>query len=167
VDWELELAVVVGRRCKHVREADALSHVAGYTVLNDVSQRRYKPNPGRKPRERDKFFDWLHGKWHDTFLPMGPCVLSAAAVTDPQTFPLQLRLNGQVMQDATTAQMVFPVAALVAILSSFVTLEPGDVISTGTPSGVGFARKPPVFLKAGDVLEAEIGRIGVLRNPVV
>ena len=167
VDWELELGVVIGRRCSDVSEADALSYVAGYTVCNDISDRKFQINPGRQPRDRDRFFDWLHGKWHDTFLPMGPCVLSAAAVTDPQTFPLQLRLNGQVMQDATTAQMVFPVAALVAILSSFVTLEPGDVISTGTPSGVGFARKPPVFLKAGDVLEAEIGGIGVLRNPVV
>jgi 2,4-diketo-3-deoxy-L-fuconate hydrolase len=167
VDWELELGVVIGRRCRDVSEADALRYVAGYTVCNDISDRKFQINPGRQPRDRDRFFDWLHGKWHDTFLPMGPCVLSAAAVADPQTFPLKLRLNGQVMQDATTGQMVFPVAALVAILSSFVTLEPGDVISTGTPSGVGFARKPPVFLKAGDVLEAEIGGIGVLRNPVV
>jgi 2-keto-4-pentenoate hydratase/2-oxohepta-3-ene-1,7-dioic acid hydratase in catechol pathway len=167
VDWELELGVVIGRRCRDVSEADALGSVAGYTVCNDISDRKFQINPGRQPRDRDRFFDWLHGKWHDTFLPMGPCVLSASAVTDPQTFPLQLRLNGHVMQDATTGQMVFPVAALVSILSSFVTLEPGDVISTGTPSGVGFARKPPVFLKPGDVLEAEIGGIGVLRNPVV
>ena len=96
---------------------------------------------------------------------MGPCVLSADAI-DPQRLPLRLRLNGTVMQDADTSQMVFPVAALVALLSSFVTLEPGDVISTGTPSGVGGARTPPVFLKPGDVLEAEIAGIGVLRNPV-
>jgi 2-keto-4-pentenoate hydratase/2-oxohepta-3-ene-1,7-dioic acid hydratase in catechol pathway len=166
IDWELELGVVIGRRCRDVSEADALKFVAGYTVCNDISDRKFQINLRRQPREKDRFFDWLHGKWHDTFLPMGPCVLSAAAVADPQKFPLKLRLNGLVMQDATTGQMVFPVAALVSILSSFVTLEPGDVISTGTPSGVGFARKPPVFLKAGDVLEAEIGGIGVLRNPV-
>jgi 2-keto-4-pentenoate hydratase/2-oxohepta-3-ene-1,7-dioic acid hydratase in catechol pathway len=167
IDWELELGVVIGRRCRDVSEAEALQHVAGYTICNDISDRKYQINPGRQPRDRDRFFDWMHGKWHDTFLPMGPCILSAASVGDPQTFPLKLRLNGDIMQNATTAQMVFPVAALVSILSSFVTLEPGDVISTGTPSGVGFARKPPVFLKAGDVLEAEIGGIGVLRNPVV
>ena len=167
VDWELELGVVIGQQCRDVSEADALHYVAGYTICNDISDRKFQINPGRQARERDRFFDWLHGKWHDTFLPMGPCILSAANVADPQTLPLQLRLNGQVMQNASTAQMVFPVAALVAILSSFVTLEPGDVISTGTPSGVGFARKPPVYLKRGDVLEAEIGGIGVLRNPVV
>jgi 2-keto-4-pentenoate hydratase/2-oxohepta-3-ene-1,7-dioic acid hydratase in catechol pathway len=149
-----------------VSEAEALAHVAGYTICNDISDRKLRLNPARQPREKDRFFDWLHGKWHDTFLPMGPCVLSADAVSDPQQFPLKLKVNGQVMQDASTAQMVFPVAALVAILSGFVTLELGDVISTGTPSGVGFARKPPVFLKAGDVLEATIEGIGTLRSPV-
>jgi 2-keto-4-pentenoate hydratase/2-oxohepta-3-ene-1,7-dioic acid hydratase in catechol pathway len=154
VDWEVELGVVIGKRCREVSEKDALAYVAGYTVCNDIS-------------EQDRFFDWLHGKWHDTFLPMGPCVLSAAGVPDPQKFPVKLRVNGQVMQDASTAQMIFPVAALISILSSFVTLEPGDVISTGTPSGVGNARKPPIYLKAGDTVEAEIGSIGILRNPVV
>jgi 2-keto-4-pentenoate hydratase/2-oxohepta-3-ene-1,7-dioic acid hydratase in catechol pathway len=167
IDWEIELGVVIGKRCKAVSEQDALGYVAGYTICNDISDRKFQINPGRKKRDKDGFFDWLHGKWHDTFLPMGPCVLSASAVADPQQFPLKLTLNGQVMQDASTAQMVFPVAALVSILASFVTLEPGDVISTGTPQGVGFARKPPVFLKPGDLLEAEVGGIGVLRNPVV
>jgi 2-keto-4-pentenoate hydratase/2-oxohepta-3-ene-1,7-dioic acid hydratase in catechol pathway len=166
VDWEIELGVIIGRTCKGVAEADAMKYVAGYTICNDISDRKMQINPGRQPREKDRFFDWLHGKWHDTFLPMGPCVVSANAVGDPQRLSLQLRLNGRVMQDASTAQMVFPVAALVSILSSFVTLERGDVISTGTPSGVGFARKPPVFLKSGDVLEAEIAGIGVLQNPV-
>jgi 2-keto-4-pentenoate hydratase/2-oxohepta-3-ene-1,7-dioic acid hydratase in catechol pathway len=167
VDWEVELGVVIGRRCHGVSEKDALSYVAGYTVCNDISDRKFRINPGRTERPKDSFFDWLHGKWHDTFLPMGPCVLSAAAVPDPQKLPLKLRVNGQTMQDSSTAQMIFSVAALVAILSSFVTLEPGDVISTGTPSGVGNARKPPVYLKPGDTVEAEIGGIGVLRNPVV
>jgi 2,4-didehydro-3-deoxy-L-rhamnonate hydrolase len=166
VDWEVELGVVIGRRCKGVGEKEALGYVAGYTVCNDVSDRQFQINPGRKPRDKDRFFDWLHGKWHDTFLPMGPCLLAADAVPDPQKLPLRLTVNGKVMQDASTAQMIFPVAALVALLSEFVTLEPGDVISTGTPSGVGHARKPPVYLKAGDVVEAEVGGIGVLRNPV-
>jgi 2-keto-4-pentenoate hydratase/2-oxohepta-3-ene-1,7-dioic acid hydratase in catechol pathway len=166
IDWEIELGLVVGRACRNVAETDALSCLAGYTVCNDISDRRMQLNPARHTREKDRFFDWLHGKWHDTFLPMGPCVLSADAVADPQRFPLRLTVNGAVMQDATTAQMVFPAAALVSILSGFVTLEPGDVISTGTPSGVGFARKPPVFLKPGDVLEATIEGIGTLRNPV-
>jgi 2-keto-4-pentenoate hydratase/2-oxohepta-3-ene-1,7-dioic acid hydratase in catechol pathway len=167
VDWEVELGVVVGRRCRDVDEADALECVAGYTICNDISDRKYQINLGRQPREKDKFFDWQHGKWHDTFLPMGPCVRSAATLPDPQGLTLKLSVNGQLMQNETTAKMVFPVAALIAILSRSVTLEPGDVISTGTPSGVGFARKPPVFLKKGDVLEAEITGIGVLRNPVV
>jgi 2-keto-4-pentenoate hydratase/2-oxohepta-3-ene-1,7-dioic acid hydratase in catechol pathway len=167
VDWEVELGVVIGKRCRDVAEKDALKYVAGYTVCNDISDRKFQINPGRKKRDKDAYFDWLHGKWHDTFLPAGPCVLSAAALPDPQKLPVKLRLNGQTMQDASTAQMIFPVAAIVAILSSFMTLEPGDIISTGTPSGVGHARKPPVYLKAGDVVEAEIAGIGVLRNPVV
>jgi 2-keto-4-pentenoate hydratase/2-oxohepta-3-ene-1,7-dioic acid hydratase in catechol pathway len=166
VDWEIELGVILGKRCKAVSEKDALSYVAGYTVCNDVSDRQFQINPGRKPRERDRFHDWLHGKWHDTFLPMGPCVLSAASMPDPQKMPLKLKVNGQLMQDSNTSQMIFPVAALISILSSFTTLEPGDVIVTGTPSGVGHARKPPVYLKAGDVVDAEIGGIGVLTNPV-
>jgi 2-keto-4-pentenoate hydratase/2-oxohepta-3-ene-1,7-dioic acid hydratase in catechol pathway len=167
VDWEVELGVVIGRRCRDVDEADALGCVAGYTACNDISDRKYQINSGRQPREKDKFFDWQHGKWHDTFLPMGPCVRSAATLPDPQSLTLKLSVNGQVMQHDTTAKMVFPVAALVAILSRSVTLEPGDVISTGTPSGIGFARKPPVFLKNGDMVEAEISEIGLLRNPVV
>jgi 2,4-diketo-3-deoxy-L-fuconate hydrolase len=166
VDWEIELGVVIGRRCRNVAEADALTHVAGYTVCNDVSDRKFQINPDRQRREKDGFFDWLHGKWHDTFLPMGPCVRAAGSGVDPRDWPLRLSVNGRLMQDASTAQMIFPVAALVSILSQFVTLEPGDVISSGTPAGVGFARQPPVFLKAGDVVEAEIGGIGVLRNPV-
>jgi 2-keto-4-pentenoate hydratase/2-oxohepta-3-ene-1,7-dioic acid hydratase in catechol pathway len=167
VDWEIELGVIIGKKCKDVSETDALGCVAGYTVCNDVSDRKFQINPGRKKRDKDAFFDWLHGKWHDTFLPTGPCVLSAADVPDPQKFPLKLKVNGQVMQDASTAQMIFPVAALISILSNFITLEPGDLIVTGTPAGVGHARKPPVYLKKGDVVEAEIGGIGLLRNPVV
>ena len=164
VDWECELGVVIGRRCKNVDEADALAYVAGYTVVNDITDRKFTPNPARKSRERDKFFDWLHGKWHDTFCPMGPCVLSADSVADPQDMPIRLDVNGVVKQDANTSQMVFPVAAVVSFISRFVTLEPGDVISTGTPSGVGSATG--TFLKPGDVVRATIGGIGTLENPV-
>lgn len=164
IDWECELGVVIGRRCRHVDEDEAMACIAGYTVVNDISDRGFKPNPGRKPRERDKFFDWMHGKWHDTFCPMGPCVLSADKVSDPQAFPIRLTVNGKLKQDATTAEMVFPVPAVIAFLSEFVTLEPGDVIATGTPSGVGSATG--TFLRPGDVVRATIGRIGTLENPV-
>lgn len=163
IDWECELGVVIGRTCRQVAEADALNHVAGYTVVNDVSDRKFNPNPNRKARERDRFFDWLHGKWHDTFCPMGPCLLSAAGV-DPQGLRLTLTVNGQVKQDDTTAGMIFPVAAVVAFISQFVTLEPGDVISTGTPAGVGSSSG--TYLQPGDVVEATIEGIGSLRNPV-
>ncbi|QEH35889.1 Ureidoglycolate lyase [Aquisphaera giovannonii] len=164
IDWECELGVVIGRHCRGVSEADALQYVAGYTVVNDISDRAYKPNPGRKPRERDKFFDWLHGKWHDTFCPMGPCILSADAVKNPQDLPIKLTVNGQVKQEATTAEMVFPVAAVVSFISRWVTLEPGDIIATGTPSGVGSATG--TFLKPGDLIRATIAPIGTLESPV-
>jgi 2,4-diketo-3-deoxy-L-fuconate hydrolase len=164
IDWELELAVVIGRRCKSVSEASALSYVAGYTVINDISNRRFKPNPNRKPRDRDAFFDWLHGKWHDTFCPCGPCILGAEQLPDPQNLKLRLSVNGEVKQDASTSQMVFPVAAVIEFIASFVTLEPGDIISTGTPEGVGHAKG--TYLKSGDQIEASIERIGQLTTPV-
>jgi 2,4-didehydro-3-deoxy-L-rhamnonate hydrolase len=164
IDWELELGVIIGRECKGVSEADALKFVAGYTVVNDISDRKFKPNGQRVERDKDDFFDWMHGKWHDTFCPMGPCVLPADEQADPQQLKLTLRVNGEVEQDGSTAEMVFPVAAVIEFISSFVTLVPGDVISTGTTAGVGAAKNK--YLKPGDVLEAEIGNIGVLRNPV-
>ena len=164
IDWELELGVIIGKRCKGVSEKEALDYVAGYTIINDISDRKFRPNPDRAQREKDGFFDWLHGKWHDTFCPMGPCVLPADELPDPQTLRLTLRVNGEVEQDASTADMVFPVAAVVEFISSFVTLEPGDIISTGTPSGVGAAKGK--FLKPGDRIEAEIEQIGILQNPV-
>lgn len=166
VDWEVELGVYIGKTCRHVSEKEALSYVAGYTACNDVSDRRFQINPQRKRRDMDSFFDWLHGKWHDTFLPTGPCIRSAATLADPQKLRLTLKVNGQTMQDGNTGQMIFPVASIVSILSTFTTLEPGDLIVTGTPSGVGHARKPPVYLKAKDTVEIEIEGIGVLRNPV-
>ena len=165
IDWECELGVIIGKTCKNADESTALSHIAGYTVINDVSDRQYKPNPGRKPRERDKFFDWQHGKWHDSFCPVGPCVLSSDKVPDPQALSLRLTVNGEEKQNASTAAMVFPVAAIVAFLSRLMTLEPGDLIATGTPSGVGSATG--TYLKAGDLVAASVEEIGFLVNPVV
>ena len=165
IDWELELAVVIGRRAKGISESEALSIVAGYTVINDISNRKFRPNPQRKKRDRDQFFDWLHGKWHDTFCPCGPCITSADAIPDPQTLNMKLRLNGQVKQDSSTAQQIFPVAAVIEFISGICTLEPGDLISTGTPSGVG--NTTGTYLKVGDTLEATIAGIGTLVSPVV
>jgi 2-keto-4-pentenoate hydratase/2-oxohepta-3-ene-1,7-dioic acid hydratase in catechol pathway len=164
IDWECELGVVIGRRCRHVDEDEAMGSIAGYTIVNDISDRNFRPNPNRKPRERDKFFDWMHGKWHDSFCPMGPCVLSRDVVADPQALPIRLTVNGQVKQQASTAEMVFPVVAIISFLSEFVTLQPGDVIATGTPSGVGSSTGS--FLRPGDVLRATINPIGTLENPV-
>jgi 2,4-didehydro-3-deoxy-L-rhamnonate hydrolase len=165
IDWECELGVVIGRVCRDVGELDALEYVAGYTIINDISDRQYRPNPNRKARERDKFFDWLHGKWHDTFCPIGPCVLSADALDDPQALALRLAVNGELKQSASTSQMIFPVAAIVAFLSRLLTLEPGDIISTGTPAGVGSATG--TYLQPGDTVSATIDGIGSLENPVI
>lgn len=165
IDWEVELAVVIGRRVKGISESEALSCVAGYTVINDISDRRFKPNPHRKDQPKDSFFDWLHGKWHDSFCPCGPCITSADAISDPQTLALQLKLNGEVRQDSTTAKQIFPVAAVIEFIASFVTLEPGDIISTGTPSGVG--NTTGTYVRDGDTLEASIASIGKLVSPVV
>ena len=164
IDWECELGVVIGELCKGVTEEEAMDFVAGYTVVNDITDRKFRPNPDRKTRERDKHFDWLHGKWHDTFLPVGPCIRSADGV-DPQNLKLKLRVNGVIQQDGTTADMVFPVAAVIAFISQWITLEPGDLIATGTPKGVGNAKG--TFLKHGDEIEAEIEGIGILANPVI
>ena len=163
-DYELELAVIIGRGGKGISEADALDHVAGYTVINDISDRKFRPNPGRKQRDKDGFFDWLHGKWHDSFCPCGPCVVSADSIADPQQLSLQLKVNGELRQDSTTAAQIFPVAAVIEFISSFITLEVGDIISTGTPAGVG--NSSGTYLKPGDEIEASIGSIGTLRTSV-
>jgi 2-keto-4-pentenoate hydratase/2-oxohepta-3-ene-1,7-dioic acid hydratase in catechol pathway len=157
VDYEAELAVVIGRRAKNVTANQALNYVLGYTVFNDVSARDFQFADGQ----------WQRGKSCDTFAPMGPKIVTADAVPDPHKLSIKLRLNGKTMQDSNTNQLIFGVPELVAFLSETITLEPGDVIATGTPPGVGFARKPPVFLKAGDVMEVEIESVGMLNNPVV
>lgn len=165
IDWELELAVVIGRGGRAISEANALDHVAGYTIINDISNRKFRPNPDRTTREKDKFFDWLHGKWFDSFCPCGPCITSADAIPDPQTLDLRLDLNGERQQDSSTASQIFPVAAVIEFISSMTTLEPGDMISTGTPAGVGMGKG--LYLKPGDLLEASISSIGTLTSPVV
>ena len=165
IDWELELGIVIGRKARHVSESNALQYVAGYTVVNDISDRKFRPNPERKQRDNDKWFDWEHGKWHDTFAPCGPCIATAGDIPDPQKLKMKLSLNGKVKQDATTAQQIFSVAAVVAFISDIVTLEPGDIIATGTPAGVGNASG--TYLQAGDKMEAWIERIGTLVSPVV
>ena len=132
--------------------------------MNDISDRKFKPNPNRAEREKDGFFDWLHGKWHDTFCPMGPCVLPSDECADPQQLELKLSVNGEVEQAGSTNEMVFPVAAIIEFISSYVTLEPGDIISTGTTAGVGAAKGK--YLKAGDQVDAWIESIGSLKNPV-
>ncbi len=164
IDWEAELGVVIGKRGKFIGVHDAYDYVAGYTIVNDVSERQLKVKETRVPRDGDGWFDWLNGKWFDTFAPMGPCLVTKDDIPDPDNLRLTLRLNGEVKQDANTGQMIFNPAELVEFVSTLVTLEPGDIISTGTPSGVGH---PTEKLADGDVVEIEIEKIGVLRNPVV
>ncbi len=156
MDWEVELGVVIGRAGRDIAEADAFAHVFGYTVINDVSARDVQWRHGGQ---------WLKGKSLDGSCPMGPWIVTADAL-DPTDLSLTTRVNGVVKQQARTQQMYFKVPRIIAELSRGMTLEPGDVIATGTPAGVGFARKPPEFLRSGDVLETEIEGIGMLRNPV-
>jgi 2-keto-4-pentenoate hydratase/2-oxohepta-3-ene-1,7-dioic acid hydratase in catechol pathway len=157
VDFEGELAVVIGTRCKNVAEADALGCVAGYMIMNDVSARDLQL----------KTTQWLPGKAIDTFAPTGPGITPAWEIPDPQDLLLTTRVNGEVVQHVSTKEMVFSVARAIEWISSLMTLEPGDIIATGTPAGVGASRKPPLWLRAGDVVEVEIDRIGVIRNKIV
>jgi len=157
VDYEAELAVVIGTRARRVSEADALNYVAGYTIFHDVS--------AREMQFGDK--QWTRGKTIDTFAPMGPCLVTRSELGDAGNLAIELRLNGERLQKSNTRNLIFNVAALVSIISQTMTLDPGDVIATGTPSGVGYVRNPPIFLKPGDTVEIEIEGIGVLRNPVV
>jgi 2-keto-4-pentenoate hydratase/2-oxohepta-3-ene-1,7-dioic acid hydratase in catechol pathway len=156
VDYEAELAVVIGRECSGVRSEDALDYVAGYTCLNDVSARDFQRGDGQ----------WVRAKSQDTFGPFGPYLVTKDDVPDPQTLNITCSVNGRVLQNSNTSKMIFSVRDLIAFISRGVTLRPGDVISTGTPHGVGFAHKPPVFLKAGDQVIVEIESIGQLSNPV-
>jgi 2-keto-4-pentenoate hydratase/2-oxohepta-3-ene-1,7-dioic acid hydratase in catechol pathway len=164
-DWELELGVIIGKRGKNIPVEDALSYVAGYTVINDVSARTSQWGlEGRNPGEWDLFFDWLNGKWPDGFAPTGPWVVTADEIPDPQALRMTLKVNGHEHQNASTGDMIFTVAELIAFSSRFMTLEPGDTYATGTPSGVGDASG--TYLKDGDVMEAWVEKIGTLVTPV-
>jgi acylpyruvate hydrolase len=156
VDYEAELAVVIGQRVRGVSEENALEAVRGYICLNDVSARDLQFSDGQ----------WTRGKSADTFCPVGPQLLPAKEVADPQALGIRCVLNGEVMQDSTTANMIFTVAEIIAYASATMTLEPGDLIATGTPAGVGIFRDPPVLLKDGDEVTIEIEGLGALTNPV-
>jgi 2-keto-4-pentenoate hydratase/2-oxohepta-3-ene-1,7-dioic acid hydratase in catechol pathway len=161
VDYEGELAVVIGRSCRNVPRSEALGVVLGYTCANDVSARDWQKQP------RLGGGQWCRGKSFDTFAPLGPCLVTPEAIADPQALSLRTRLNGGTVQDANTADMIFTVAAIIEFLSASTTLLAGSVILTGTPSGVGLAADPPRWLRPGDRVEVEIEGIGVLGNPVI
>jgi 2-keto-4-pentenoate hydratase/2-oxohepta-3-ene-1,7-dioic acid hydratase in catechol pathway len=154
-DWEVELGVIIGTRAKYVSEADALDHVAGYAVINDVSERAF---------QTERSGQWTKGKSCDNFGQTGPWLVTRDEVPDPQNLPMWLSVNGQTMQNGSTKTMVYGVAFIVSYLSQFMTLHPGDIISTGTPPGVGMGMKPPRYLKAGDVVELGIEGLGQQRQ---
>jgi 2-keto-4-pentenoate hydratase/2-oxohepta-3-ene-1,7-dioic acid hydratase in catechol pathway len=159
VDYECELAVVIGYECKNVSRADAMNYVLGYTIANDVSARDWQKQWGGS--------QWCRGKGFDTFCPLGPALVTPAGLKNPNDLAITTRVNGKTLQESNTRDMIFHVAELIEFLSGSTTLEPGTVILTGTPEGVGMGRKPPVYLKPGDVVEVEIEGIGILRNPVI
>lgn len=158
LDWEVELGVVIGRTARYVAEHEALAHVAGYCLMNDISERRFSEDNGG---------NWTKGKSCDTFGPMGPWLVSADEIRDPQALGIWLEVNGRRYQNSNTGNMVFGVGALVAYVSRFMTLAPGDVISSGTPGGVGLGLKPPRFLEPGDVMRLGIDGLGEQRLEVV
>jgi 2-keto-4-pentenoate hydratase/2-oxohepta-3-ene-1,7-dioic acid hydratase in catechol pathway len=159
VDYEAELVVVIGRKGRDIPESQAMDYVAGYACGHDVSARDWQlTKPGGQ---------WLLGKTFDTFAPFGPHLVTADEIDDPGCLQIRLRLNGQVLQDSNTRQLIFSIPHLIHYISGVCTLKPGDVIFTGTPPGVGFARKPQIFMKPGDLAEVEIEKIGVLANPVI
>lgn len=155
-DWEAELGVVIGSRCSHARIEDALEHVAGYTCLNDLSARDLQ----------NRVSQWTRGKAIDGFLPMGPALVTPDEVGDPQQLAVRCRVNGETMQDGHTSLMIWSVAELIAFVSETITLDPGDVIATGTPAGIGAARSPQVFLRDGDVVEVEVERVGTIATTI-
>ena len=157
-DWEVELGVIIGTRAKNIKKKDALAHVAGYCTINDLSEREF---------QIERAGQWTKGKSYDTFGPIGPWLVTADEVKDPQKLKLWLELNGKRVQDGTTQTMVFGVAHIVAYLSEFFTLMPGDIITTGTPPGVGMGMKPQRFLKPGDVMRLGIEGLGIQQQTVV
>ncbi len=157
LDWEVELGVVIGKHCSYVDQASALEHVAGYCVVNDVSERGFQLERGSQ---------WDKGKGCDTFGPMGPWLVTRDEIPDPNNLAMWLEVNGQRYQSGNTGSMIFAPAAIVSYLSRFMSLQPGDVITTGTPAGVGMGQNPPVFLKAGDIIELSVEGLGIQRQRV-
>ncbi len=169
LDWEGEFSVVIGRPCHRVKASQALDYVAGYTLVNDVSARDWVAPIFAASGTMDAIHAWEHnllGKMFPTFCPMGPVIATKDEIPDPRNVHITTKLNGRIMQDASTDDLVFGVAELIEYYSQFYLLKPGDVITTGSPSGVGYGRNPKVFMKAGDVVEVEVAGIGILRNPV-
>ncbi len=157
VDWEVELAVIIGKKGKRIKKKDAFSHIAGFTILNDVS--------GRDAQFADS--QWFRGKSFDSFAPVGPCVVTPDEIDNVQNLRLTTTVNGNVMQDGNTKDMIFDIPTIIEYISEDITLLPGDILSTGTPSGVGIFRDPPVVLKPGDVVECKIEGIGSIKNEVI
>ena len=164
VDYELEIAAIIGKRCKNVAAADAYGVVAGYVVFNDVSARELNTVGHRKARDGDMFFDWLIGKWRDSFAAIGPRLVTRDEIPDPTDLEMSLKVNGELRQHSSAGEMIFTVPETIEYLSKFVTLEPGTLICMGTPGGVGHTTN--TFLQAGDVVLAEIEKLGRLENPV-
>jgi 2-keto-4-pentenoate hydratase/2-oxohepta-3-ene-1,7-dioic acid hydratase in catechol pathway len=165
VDWEAEMGLVIGKPGKHIPREQGFQHVGGITIVNDVSERELKIWERPEDREWDKFFDWLNGKWCDSFAPMGPCVVPLSDVGNIDRLSIRLWVNDELKQEANTGQMIFKAEDIIEYASSICTLHTGDVIATGTPSGVGHAQG--VRLKPGDVVRIELEGVGVLENPVV
>jgi len=157
-DWEAELAFIIGKKASHVSESEALSHIAGYAVCNDVSERGY---------QFDSTGDWCKGKSHDSWGPVGPWLVTRDEIPDPQSLSIWLDVNGERMQDGSSATMIFPVAHLLSYVSRFMTLYPGDIVTTGTPPGVGMGRKPQQWLKDGDVITLGVKGLGEQRQKVI
>jgi 2-keto-4-pentenoate hydratase/2-oxohepta-3-ene-1,7-dioic acid hydratase in catechol pathway len=166
VGWEVELAVVIGKRGGNIAARDAYDHIFGYTILNDISERGLNSQiPNRSERERDKFFDWLAGKWFDTFAPCGPWIVTKDEISDPHNLEIKLSVNGEIRQRGNTGEMIHRIPEIIAYCSSVMTLEPGDIISTGTPVGAGLGGVS-TSLREGDEVICKIEKIGTLRNRV-
>jgi 2-keto-4-pentenoate hydratase/2-oxohepta-3-ene-1,7-dioic acid hydratase in catechol pathway len=162
IDYEIELAIVIGKEAKCVSPQTAKNYIAGYTIANDVSARSVTFKEAREKRPWDEFYDWLNGKWADGFLPLGPCIVTVDEIENPQDLQMTLKVNGETRQNANTSDMIFNVYEIVSFLSYMMTLQPGDIIATGTPEGVAMATGN--YLKAGDKIECEIEKIGTLIN---
>ncbi len=164
VDYELEIAAIIGKRGKAIPLAEAENHIAGYAVFNDISARELTIAQGRSTRPMDDFFDWLNGKWCDTFAALGPFMVTRDEIGDPKALEMSLKVNGELRQHSAAGEMIFDVPESIAFISQFITLEPGDLICMGTPGGVGVTTQ--TFLRSGDLVEAEIEKLGQLVNTV-